>query len=213
MTDPSEITDEVALEGREERKKEETKERRKERRVEASRKFWAVMIVLGILFGGYVVWTQHTISSQGVTILNLSQRSLISQDNHHASTVRSQQVAAVTEQQIKDAEAVIQYEGGVIAYQNGVIIQAQQQGHATLNVITQLQTDLTTDFNAVSTALINGQKQINTYLQFLATQTCVTQTKEGIACSVPPPLPSTSSVPMMPTTTTTDPGPATQGNG
>ena len=127
---------------------------------------------------------------------NLSQANLTSQDNHHANTVKAQKAAATADaelatalRELKASAAAIEYEGGVIAYQNGEIIQAQQQGHATLMVLQALQNEVSQEVPAATVALKAGQAQINAYLHYL---TCLgTHQSNTAVCGSAPPLPPT----------------------
>lgn len=161
----------------------------------------AVLLVVSLAFSagafGYVLWSQRTIVNLSQQDYNLSKRSLISQNNHHASTVKSQAQQAALLMEVKQSAAAIQYLGGVIIYQNGEIIAAQQQGHATqalqvqmANTQAEFQVQLNQDETMLKTALISGQAQINAYLGYL---TCLTVNMSNQAvCGTAPALPSTT---------------------
>lgn len=154
----------------------------------------AIVIVAFLVLGGatlgYVVYSQRT-------ILALSQQNLNSQNNHHTSNVKTQAQLqeALNEANaalvvVKQSAAVIEYEGGVIAFQNGEIIAAQQAGHATLNAITALEGQLSGAESSVGGALVTGQAQINAYLNYL---TCLTTNMSNqVVCGAAPPLPPTT---------------------
>lgn len=161
----------------------------------------ALVLLVVLAFGGaafgYILWSQRTIVNLSEENKALAQQNLISQNNHHASTDKknTQLAAALNEAntaltEVKASAAAIQYEGGVIAYQNGEIIAAQQAGHATLNAITALQMQLSGAETSVGAALTKGQAQINAYLGYL---TClVTNMSNQAVCGSAPPLPVTS---------------------
>lgn len=120
---------------------------------------------------------------------NLSQQNLNSQNHHHAATVKKDAQLQAALNDVQQSAAAIKYLGGVIVYQNGQIIAGQQQGHATLNVLTALQQELTGAETSVGGALVKGQAQINAYFGYL---TClVTNTSDQAACGAAPPLPAT----------------------
>lgn len=161
----------------------------------------AVLLVLTLAFSagafGYVLWSQRTIVNLSQENYNLSKASLISQNNHHASTVKAQQAQAALLMEVKQSAAAIQYLGGVIVYQNAqlksddeLIISAQAQGHALLATVQALQTDLTTDEQSLGGKLTAGQAQINVYLGYLS---CITTNMSNQAiCGAAPPLPATT---------------------
>lgn len=160
-----------------------------------------VIIMFVALAGGafgYVLWSQRTLVNLSQQNYNLSKAALISQNNHHANTVKTQaQLAeALAEanaalETVKAAAAVIEYEGGVIAYQNGEIIAAQQAGHALLLTIQAIQAEVGQDEQKLSTALTAGQQQINAFDHYAL---CVGENPTNPStCGTEPPLPSTSS--------------------
>lgn len=133
---------------------------------------------------------------QDRTIVNLSQQNLNSQNAHHAATIKKDKelqealnTANIAITELKASAAAIQYEGGVIAYQNGEIIAAQQAGHATLAAITGLEMQLTQAEGSVGATLVGGQTQINAYLKYL---TCLGTNQSNVAvCGSAPALPAT----------------------
>lgn len=121
---------------------------------------------------------------------SLAKEDLNSQNNHHASTVKKDAQLQEALNELQASAEAIKFEGGVIAYQDGVILQGQQQGHATLALLQALQTEIDKDVPALGGALKLGQAQINAYLGWLG---CLDQHQGSSAsCGDAPPLPPTS---------------------
>lgn len=177
----------------EERRQIKTKRRRK---VAVRRWVLVAGMVLSALAVAWLGLSQYqiiqdgsTIKGQNATITRLTLANLVSQNHHHAATVKTDDQLKVALTELKAAAAAIEYEGGVIAYQNGEIIAAQQSGHATLMVIQALQTEVSQELPAATAALKAGQAQINAYLHFL---TCIgTNPTNTAVCGAAPPLPPT----------------------
>lgn len=152
-----------------------------------------VIVVLSVAFalsaGAWAVDNSYVTRQLAQENKTLALLNLRSQNNHHASTIRKDAQLQQALNELKSAAGVIQYEGAVLAYQNGEIIAAQQQGHATLAVMQALQQEINADVPALSGALKLGQAQINAYLNYL---TCLTLNPTNAAtCGAAPPLPPT----------------------
>lgn len=152
-----------------------------------------ILIVLAIAAGIYgLAWgieNAHTARDLAQTSVNLSRQNLKSQDNHHANTVKTQARLAAAQQQLEQSADAIKYLLGVVTYEGGEILSAQQSGHATLAAIAALQMEVSQDLPQATAALKAGQAQINAYLRYL---TCLgTNPSNQVICGSPPPLPST----------------------
>lgn len=178
-----------------------------------SRDFWhklwgkasVVIVVLALAAGIYgLAWglnNSFVVRQQSAEIIALTRQSITSGNRHHAETAKQNAHLQQALDELKQAAAAIEYEGGVIAYQNGelnqkddAIIAAQQQGHALLMTVQALALQLSQAETSVGAALVKGQAQINAYLAYL---TCLgthpaTAELDNIAiCGTPPPLPPT----------------------
>lgn len=161
----------------------------------------ALILLIVLAFGGaafgYILWSQRTILNLSQENQALATQNLNSQNNHHANTVKTQaqltaalNAANASLAEVKESAAVIEYEGGVIAFQNGIIIAAQQQGHNTLAAIQQIQMEVGADEQKLAAALNTGQAEINAYLVYLS---CLGKNSGNTAvCGSAPPLPPTS---------------------
>lgn len=174
---------------------------------------WVLIVAAGIgmVLGYYVVSTTHTVSRQqtalaqqqtalladAATIKNLTAQNLSSQNNHHAATAKIDAQLAAALADVKAEAEAIEYEGGVIIFQNAElkakddeIIAAQGQGHALQEAVLSLQQEINQDVPELKLGLNNGQAQINTFLHWLG---CVgTNPTNATTCGAEPPLPSTT---------------------
>jgi multidrug efflux pump subunit AcrA (membrane-fusion protein) len=163
-----------------------------------------LLLVAALAIGAfsYVLWSQRTIVNLSQENYNLSKASLISQNNHHAATVKAQKAQAALLKEVQQSASVIQYLGGVIIYQNAQlksadqqIIAGQQQGHATLNAINAIEQQLSAAESSVGAKLTQGQAQINAYLGYLTCLGLSDGSGNQASCGAAPPLPATVTSP------------------
>lgn len=110
-----------------------------------------------------------------------ARHALISQNNHHSETVKSNAL-------LQSEAVAIDAEGKIIIDQNTEILQDHAQTQSTLDALTALQGEFNTAQKQDGAAVLGGQAQINTYFGYL---TCIVLHGDSPACGAAPPLPQT----------------------